>query len=301
MPKQKKSEQTYAERREIFDLTRDPKVVCPAILEAIRDKFNQNPDYVCLYGKDADEAVNWIAEVFSIMDDFCESPAESALLGAIVFMLSLERGLHLILTKPFTDTEVEIDRSIEMIEIYENLQERHSEELSDYRHNLYNHYEAIEAREVPVEFNKYIDFLVQNSELDTNLADELKGSWVSSIRFILRSTLVLTPQAVIKTPGGDYRVDMLFWFPRKPGVKIVVEVDGYEFHSDKKTFVSDRIRDRALNLNGYRVFRFSGSEVFSDLAAASVNVIILIMAMLVEADGPASPPSSENDNVSDKA
>lgn len=64
--------------------------------------------------------------------------------------------------------------------------------------------------------------------------------------------------------GKVIRPDIYFWIPARPDINVVVECDGFAFHSDKETFTRDRQRDRALKAKGYDVFRFSGSEIFND-------------------------------------
>ena len=59
--------------------------------------------------------------------------------------------------------------------------------------------------------------------------------------------------------GRLYRIDFAL-----PSKKIGIELDGYEFHSDKDTFTRDRQRGRELQRLGWRVIRFSGREVFLD-------------------------------------
>lgn len=60
-----------------------------------------------------------------------------------------------------------------------------------------------------------------------------------------------------------------------PDLKLVVEVDGYEFHGDRDSFEDDRARDAMLVAHGYRVIRFTARQlrdrpllVMSQLAAA---------------------------------
>jgi hypothetical protein len=68
----------------------------------------------------------------------------------------------------------------------------------------------------------------------------------------------------IKIGGKPIRPDIYFWVPNKPDIKIIVECDGFHYHSDKQKFTSDRQRDRALKALGYDVLRFSGSEIVKD-------------------------------------
>lgn len=46
-----------------------------------------------------------------------------------------------------------------------------------------------------------------------------------------------------------------------PSVRLLVEIDGYEFHSSKDAFVADRRRQNALVLSGWRVLRFSAADL----------------------------------------
>jgi very-short-patch-repair endonuclease len=53
-------------------------------------------------------------------------------------------------------------------------------------------------------------------------------------------------------PISPYKVD--FAFPRP---KIVIEVDGWAFHSDQEVFQNDRKRQNYLILMGWQVLRFT--------------------------------------------
>jgi hypothetical protein len=92
-------------------------------------------------------------------------------------------------------------------------------------------------------------------------------------------TACCEPQRNITTWSGDkYRVDFYVYLTRfgtvgstqenhySPElVRLVVEVDGHEFHEKTKDQASrDRDRDRKLMLAGCPVIRFTGSDVFND-------------------------------------
>jgi len=53
-------------------------------------------------------------------------------------------------------------------------------------------------------------------------------------------------------PIAPYRVDVAF-----PAPKIVIEVDGWAFHSDQEVFQYDRKRQNYLTLMGWQVLRFT--------------------------------------------
>jgi very-short-patch-repair endonuclease len=48
---------------------------------------------------------------------------------------------------------------------------------------------------------------------------------------------------------------------RWPAQRLIVEVDGWQFHRSQRAFVTDRARDRAALAAGWRVARFAATEV----------------------------------------
>jgi very-short-patch-repair endonuclease len=58
---------------------------------------------------------------------------------------------------------------------------------------------------------------------------------------------------------GPFVVDFLW-----PDCRLIVEVDGYEYHRARASFEADRARDAALTLQGYRVVRFTYRQVTED-------------------------------------
>jgi very-short-patch-repair endonuclease len=58
--------------------------------------------------------------------------------------------------------------------------------------------------------------------------------------------------------------------------RIVIEVDGYAFHSDPKSFENDRRRDAELVARGYTVVRLSFAKVFSDWAWCAAMILAAI-------------------------
>ncbi len=55
---------------------------------------------------------------------------------------------------------------------------------------------------------------------------------------------------------GPYEVDLLWREER-----LVVEVDGYAFHSTRSAFERDRARDADLQARGLRVLRFTWRQI----------------------------------------
>ncbi len=82
-----------------------------------------------------------------------------------------------------------------------------------------------------------------------------------------------TPQVKI----GPYRVD--FTLTNIPGVdllKMVIELDGQDFHSTPEQRNYDTERDRYLMRRGWQVVRFTGSQINSDCIACVSEVESLV-------------------------
>lgn len=58
--------------------------------------------------------------------------------------------------------------------------------------------------------------------------------------------------------------------------RLVIEVDGAEYHSDPVAFEGDRRRDRRLVALGYRVIRLSFRQVFGDWAACEAAIVAAV-------------------------
>lgn len=71
--------------------------------------------------------------------------------------------------------------------------------------------------------------------------------------------------------GGKYRLDFA-----EPESKIGIELDGYDYHSSKEAFTKDRKRQREIEAAGWRVIRFSGSEVYRDAAGCASEALAFI-------------------------
>ena len=67
-------------------------------------------------------------------------------------------------------------------------------------------------------------------------------------------------QSVTTSRGSRFTVDLLW-----PAGLVVIEVDGYHWHSDKQSFSGDRHRDYELLISGYAVLRVPHDEVLADV------------------------------------
>jgi very-short-patch-repair endonuclease len=74
------------------------------------------------------------------------------------------------------------------------------------------------------------------------------------LRALIKRAGLPAPQSNAKVAG--YEVD-LYW----PEYRLVVEFDGWNTHSSRTAFESDRLKDTALMLAGERVMRVTGRQL----------------------------------------
>lgn len=66
----------------------------------------------------------------------------------------------------------------------------------------------------------------------------------------------LEPQFIV----DHYRLDFAF-----PDEMIAIEIDGHEFHKTREQRTNDAKRERYLQSKGWKVIRFTGTEIFGDI------------------------------------
>lgn len=89
-------------------------------------------------------------------------------------------------------------------------------------------------------------------------------------------TLIVVPQAQLE----GWRVDFLVYawdFGRATGKaqwrRLIVECDGHDFHErTKEQAAKDRSRDRAAQLSGAGILRFTGSEIHKDPLGCAMQI-----------------------------
>lgn len=83
------------------------------------------------------------------------------------------------------------------------------------------------------------------------------------------------PQIII----GSYRVDFILAAARYGSTsQLIVELDGHDFHEKTREQAQrDKARDRYLVGQGYRVLRFTGSEIYRDPFKAAVEAICVLL------------------------
>lgn len=166
---------------------------------------------------------------------------------------------------------------------------------------------------LPTNFRAQSTFLLDYKIEDT--AKELEGFCESPVEVAFGTAFMLLgefvySQVALHEPGydghvdplafefvlkcqhkiGKHRVDFLaswsFDDPASKRQKIIVECDGHNFHErTKEQAQRDRAKDREWQNAGYRVFRFTGSEIYRDAFACATEVFEALCAISDEANG----------------
>jgi very-short-patch-repair endonuclease len=96
-----------------------------------------------------------------------------------------------------------------------------------------------------------------------------------ALRVVLPTHVVVQQQ--VNICSGRYRADFAITTPH--GNKIIVECDGHDFHEkSKEQAARDKKRDRDMQLEGWRVLRFTGSEIFRNANGCAQEVLRFISA-----------------------
>ncbi len=104
------------------------------------------------------------------------------------------------------------------------------------------------------------------------------------MRKLLRAAQLSLP--LVNVPLLGYVPDFLW-----PREKLIVEVDGYQFHGTRAKFESDRKRDLVLTAGGYRVVRVTWRQMRDEALFVVARIAqAMALASTGEADrGPAGP------------
>jgi len=90
--------------------------------------------------------------------------------------------------------------------------------------------------------------------------------------------------AELPAPGQNVRLmdfEVDFFWPRQ---RVVVEIDGYAYHRDRRAFERDRRRDAILVAAGYRVLRFTWRQLTKKQAVVIAQLAAALALGEAEAD-----------------
>lgn len=151
-------------------------------------------------------------------------------------------------------------------------------EISEYRkyYQKFCEFHAWWKQNKPTpDIESFLDSVLAKGKMEAGERDYLRHFTFRYHHMDMHKSFHLTMQPRfpnILIEGKSIRPDMYFWNPASEKVKVIVECDGFKYHSSKESFISDRKRDRALHGKGYQVLRFSGTEIFTEPAQVTTEI-----------------------------
>lgn len=125
---------------------------------------------------------------------------------------------------------------------------------------------------------------VTYAEMDKKHTEEDK-SWIRICSKCGAFVCALKPQVKFTKDKKNYIVDFVLdftettsnkWMTPYQKLKYVIEIDGFEYHSSKKQVNYDYKREQELQMAGYKVVRFTGSQVYNS-PYECVNTLVNIV------------------------
>lgn len=198
-----------------------------------------------------------LAQSFDRVFRFSESPIETLFLNSLIVMSFFESAFFLLFTPKFDSISETLKYTRERSDAIASAlkQFKDATGLGD-REFL----ETIKSSpDIPIDWKQWTD-------MEVILIRGLKLN--DRFHLSMQSTL-----QEMKVEGRVIRPDAFIWVPTRPDFKLIVECDGYQFHSDKAAFTRDRKRDRLLHAGGFDVLRYSGGEIWSNPAEVALDLL----------------------------
>lgn len=135
----------------------------------------------------------------------------------------------------------------------------------------------------PERFDDYIydiaDFVLINPKLSPDEACEVFLECKAKLKkaqspievMFMKSALLVIDELDPQVKVGPYRVDLAIEYK-----KIAIELDGHDYHKTKEQRTHDAKRQRYLELNGWRVIRFTGTEIYNSVERCVNETLVLI-------------------------
>jgi hypothetical protein len=227
------------------------------LFKGIAQRIFAEPDDELSGDPEVDKATKYVTEQITFSGaesnikrvfEYAESPIERAFLNAVLLKMSFEDTLSASVYGPVDDLDEHMEDTVGEYEGFV----RWMGAFFYYR-NKRSVFDAEAELNDWLSAGRMPEYAFHNSiqMLGAGLFD-----FVNAFHIMIQPTM--------KLKGKTIRPDLAIWVPADPTVKIIVECDGFEYHSDPTAFQRDRVRDRQLMEAGFRVRRYSGSEIFKD-------------------------------------
>lgn len=144
--------------------------------------------------------------------------------------------------------------------------------VDGYRNNLKSEvHELLSEVESPIEAKLAIALYSCAETKDFNVYTEQRKEFFMGFP----SGLQICPQYELFGYRADFAIFERHVFGEE--TKIIVECDGHDFHErTKEQARRDRQRDRDLSYNGWRVLRFTGSEIHENAEGCADSIFMFV-------------------------
>ena len=156
-----------------------------------------------------------------------------------------------------------------------------SEERDGALHAIYNN-GVLNSQLTPIEqifnicFHRYVDENVTREKLyDIGIP----------LNIALQEELIVQEEIECGTHKyiADFVIDFSrkdsegsFLYPKLKGLKYVIELDGIKYHSNKNQVNHDYEREQLLQMAGYKVVRFTGSQIYNEPYSCIHKLLLII-------------------------
>ena len=155
----------------------------------------------------------------------------------------------------------------------------HDDVICDTKFNLLPEIEEQINLNLNACFHQFKECLIDcESPIEQMLALELENLHLENSTLFNSNLEIIgyEKQSEIECNKNVYRVDFLIPVIFYKNIRriYIVECDGYEFHQKTKEQVqNDYIRQRNLEMAGYRIIKFTGSEVYNNAQDCALQVL----------------------------
>ena len=210
-----------------------------------------------------------VRESIDAIFDFSESPIEKIFLNALHISSLVDAPFLFMFVPPHASANVQVYNGqsfyMKINQMWQDFQEKSGEK------DIYQFLAATQKRsDLSQEAKSRVEAFVMLNMVDRH------NSYYLSMQARFEGFTIR---------GKTLRPDLFIWVASKPDFRLVVECDGYAYHSDKSAVSNDSARDRLLQSYGFQVFRFSGSEIVSDPIGKGIELYNYLVAKKISTCG----------------
>jgi Protein of unknown function (DUF559) len=207
----------------------------------------------------------WLTNLF-IVFKYAEFPIEKIFLNQLILNAIKNHVPRIMFTRPFSSANEMMDgyrKSDKIVkQIWESFLEAIGEKTPDARTE-----------------QAFLEYIRMSADFSQLAKDNIIGYFTEGYdSYDLIHLTIQTPFDDIFFQDKPIRPDILVWVPSEPKMKLIVDCDGFIYHSNNSTSSNNREKDRILKSYGFKVLRFSCREIIDNplkTASELLNYIVI--------------------------